>query len=373
MLAFIFPSDTFGGHEIMSHKIIQSLQNQRINVHCYVSHSNKRLVERLKGDQITIHLMRFYNSKFDRLLGFLNPWIAVNIYQLRSIKDQYKHVIVVNGNAVSNHGTTLAVAFLSSVYKIRSSMYIPMIHTASELGLSTIKALFYEASIRRALNSVSDIWIIDNEWRDRVLCISNKFKTYVIKNWVEHFPQNDKPILKLHYGVELCFVGRIEKRQKGLDYLIKLLEEVETNKEILMHIVGDGPDLDWLKMKVKNGLFKSKIKFKFHGWVSKPIQIISGCDAMIIPSRVEGMPLVAIESLMIGTPIFAFSIPGIRNLVSDEFIAPPFLVKELSEKLNTFLLKPRSSPKPSSNLIELMDVSRFEHELNCAITGALQT
>lgn len=365
MRAFIFPSDTFGGHEIMSLKIIRSMRNQKTNVHCYVSPGNKRLIEKLKEAGATVHLTSLFNSKFDHVLGFLNPWILANIYQLRLVKGHCQHLILVNGTAVANHGTTLAVAFFAWFYGIRCSMYIPMLHTAQELGLSKIKTQFYEASTRRSLKVMSDIWTIDKVWSDRVSSINGKIKTYVIRNYVE--PLNAKQTLTSSRGIELCFVGRIAKKHKGLDYLIGILENIETSREILMHIVGDGADMDWLKNEATNGRFRSQIRFKFHGWVSNPLQIVSNCDALIISSRVEGVPLVAIEALMVGIPVFAFAIPGIRGLVSNEFIATPFLIKEFSEKLNAFLLKPRAALTMSRNLTELTDITRFECELNCAI------
>lgn len=369
MRTFIFPGDTFGGHEIMSLKMIRSLRNQKINVHCHVSHRNRRLIEKLKEADATVHLACFYNSKFDHVLGFFNPWVLANIYQLRLVKNRRQHLILVNGTAVANHGTTVAVAFYGWFYGMRCSMYIPMLHSSQELGFNFIKSKFYDASIRRSLNLMSDIWTIDNIWSNRVLTEGRRIKTYVIRNFVEPLHQNKKQILKSGGCIELCFVGRVERKQKGLDYLIDILKNIETNKEILMHIVGDGSDLNWLKNETLNGEFRSKIKFKFHGWVSTPLQILSGCDALIISSRVEGVPLVAIESLMVGTPVFAFAIPGIVGLVSDDFIAAPFSIEEFSNKLNSFLLKQRAASEVSRNLIELTDIGRFELELNYAING----
>lgn len=370
MTAFIFPSDTFGGHEIMALKMIRLLRNQKIDVHCHVSHRNRRLIEKLKEADATVHLASFYNSRFDHVLGFLNPWILVNIYQLRLAKGRHQHLILVNGSAIANHGTTLAVAFYAWFYGMRCSMYIPMLHTAQELGLNIIKTQLYDASVRRSLKLMSDIWTIDNVWSDRVLIANRRSKTYVIRNFVEPLFKNEKQAIKPSQGVELCFVGRLEKKHKGLDYLIGILENIKTSKEILMHIVGDGSDLDWLKNETLNGRFRSHIKFKFHGWVSTPLQIVSGCDALIISSRVEGVPLVAIEALMVGTPVFAFAIPGIRSIVGNEFVVTPFVIEEFSEKLSTFLLKPRATLEVSRNLMELMDASRFELELSCAISGA---
>lgn len=368
MMTFVFPGDSFGGHEIMAFKMIQSLQKQKTPVHCLVSHRNARLIERLTQAGVPVRLAAFYNSKLDHVLGYFNPWILANIYQLRRVKDP---LVLVNGTAILNHATTLAAAFHAWLYGMRCSLYIPMLHTARELDMNPVKTHFYDASVRRALKSMSDIWTIDRVWSDRVMKSCSTCKTYVIRNFVEPAFPNTKRVPESDQEVALCFVGRIEKKHKGLDYLMGILRNIETGKEILIHIVGDGSDLDWLKSETLHARFKSRISFRFHGWISNPLQIVSSCDALIISSRVEGVPLVAIESLMVGTPVFAFAIPGIEGLVGKEFLASPFLVKEFAEKLNAFL-KNGARFRASRDLTEFTDASRFERELNCTVRGVLQ-
>jgi glycosyltransferase involved in cell wall biosynthesis len=371
VIAFIFPSETFGGHEKMSLRMIESLQSQRTSIHCYVSHRNERLLEKLKEISATVHITRFWNSRFDIVLSFFNPNILFNIFHLRNLEGTHRHLILVNGNGVANHATTLAVCFYAWRWKIRATMYIPMVHTAAELKLNVIKAWFYEASIKRSIKFVSDVWTIDEEWTKRVLNVKPGAKTCVIRNLVKpvHLSVKNKSTNLLIHSrkMELCFVGRVEKVQKGLDYLLNILGNLEVTGNVLVHIVGDGPDLDWLKHETINRDFNSKVVFKFHGWISNPIEIVSNCDAVIMPSRVEGVPLAAIEALMVGTPVFAFAIPGVIGLVENKFLARPFLVDEFSEKLNAFLLNPRPLNEANGELNKLMDSRRFECELNCAI------
>lgn len=367
MRTFIFPGNTFGGHEIMSLKMIRSLRNQKINIHCHVSYRNKRLIEKLKEADATVHIACFFNSKFDHVFGYFNPWVLANIYQLRLVKGP---LILVNGTAILNHATTLAAAFHAWFHGIRCSMYIPMLHTARELALNPVKTHFYDASVRRALKSMSDIWTIDGVWSDRVRKVCSTCKTHVIRNFVESIFPKEKRIPESDQAVALCFVGRIEKKHKGLDYLMEILHNIKTGKEILVHIVGDGSDLGWLKKETRNARFRSRISFRFHGWIPNPLQVVSGCDALIISSRVEGVPLVAIESLMVGTPVFAFAIAGITGLVGNEFLASPFLVEEFAENLNSFLQN-SAGFRASHDLAEFTDASRFERELNCAVSGVL--
>jgi len=100
----------------------------------------------------------------------------------------------------------------------------------------------------------------------------------------------------------LLFVGRFD-RQKGLDLLLPAFTRARAqNPGLHLHLVGGavrGGDTPEPRDGVTN-----------HGWAN-PDQIDSYCksaDALIVPSRWEaGMPLVVLEALRNGSPVFASS------------------------------------------------------------------
>ncbi|NNE50962.1 MAG: glycosyltransferase family 4 protein [Sulfitobacter sp.] len=98
-------------------------------------------------------------------------------------------------------------------------------------------------------------------------------------------------------GIHLLFVGRFD-RQKGLDILLPAFARARAARpDLHLHLVGGavrGSPAPDLPEGVTN-----------HGWVS-PDQIDSyyrSADALIVPSRWEGMPLVVLEALRNGTPV----------------------------------------------------------------------
>jgi len=372
LIVFIFPSGTFGGHEKMALIMVKSLINElNIPVECIVSNENDRLVVELKsiGANFTTHA--FPSSKLDLIFGYLNfRLLSAFLWACFNVKSQ-AHVILVNGNAVANHRITLALAAYCRIVGQRCSMYIPMIHNSDELELSLLKGFFYRISIKRALQSVTDLWTIDKVWADRISSINKLLKTYVIQNLVPPIYLPTPSQVKPSATIDICFVGRLEKRQKGLDFLVSILSKLNSTKLVMIHIVGDGPDSLWLRKQVDQikDAPDANIKFVFHGWVSNPQQIMASCSALILPSRVEGIPLVVIEALMLQLEVFSFGIPGLTTFSESVHLATPFYVDEFANMLNIFIADPVCPKKQKKILDTLSNEERFYNELVSAING----
>jgi glycosyltransferase involved in cell wall biosynthesis len=99
--------------------------------------------------------------------------------------------------------------------------------------------------------------------------------------------------------IHLLFVGRFD-HQKGLDLLLPAFSRArERNPSLHLHLVG-GAVRDGDAPAQRDGVTN-------HGWAN-PDQIDSfykSADALIVPSRWEGMPLVVLESLRNDRPVFA--------------------------------------------------------------------
>ncbi|MFG6531971.1 MULTISPECIES: glycosyltransferase family 4 protein [unclassified Sulfitobacter] len=110
--------------------------------------------------------------------------------------------------------------------------------------------------------------------------------------------------------VHLLFVGRFD-RQKGLDILLSAFVRARaSNKNLHLHLVGGavrGGDIPELTDGVVN-----------HGWAKR--HEVDGfyrsADAVIVPSRWEGMPLVVLEAMRNGTPVFASTGCGMGDFLS---------------------------------------------------------
>lgn len=136
----------------------------------------------------------------------------------------------------------------------------------------------------------------------------------------------------------VLFVGRISKL-KGLDILLKATNKYETQKTLTL-IVGDGDyrrDLEKLKerLKLHNIVFLGS---KGH----EDLRLLYNIsDVLVLPSRKEALPLVAIEALACGTPAVVSNVSGMDKIITKEVVLLFEVDNEemLAEKIKLILNK----------------------------------
>lgn len=114
-------------------------------------------------------------------------------------------------------------------------------------------------------------------------------------------------------------VGRLVP-VKNHELAIRALAEVDG---ATLAIVGEGPLRDDLLRVAKAAGVEDRVVFA--GLRPDARELIGAADAVVLPSRAEGLPLVALEALAAGTPLVAAAVRGVRELVDDDtaFLAPP--------------------------------------------------
>lgn len=133
---------------------------------------------------------------------------------------------------------------------------------------------------------------------------------------------NDTKELKKQLGIscqKLVFgvVSRL-RHEKGIDVLIeafgKLVIDIEN---IHLLIIGNGED----EVKLKKAVSKLNIEnsVTFFGEVSweKAMQQMTIMDVVVVPSRFEGFGLTAAEALVMGKPVVASNVFGLKEVVSN--------------------------------------------------------
>lgn len=100
--------------------------------------------------------------------------------------------------------------------------------------------------------------------------------------------------------VQLVAVGRLVP-QKGFDRLLHAMAELGGESQCT--IIGDGPERLALEKQAAQQNLTSRVSFA--GFVANPAPMIAAADALVMPSRFEGMPNAALEALALGTPVIA--------------------------------------------------------------------
>jgi glycosyltransferase involved in cell wall biosynthesis len=133
-------------------------------------------------------------------------------------------------------------------------------------------------------------------------------------------------------GPHLVAVGRLV-RVKGYDVLLDALARVRQTIPAQLTILGDGPlELDLKNQARRLGLADA---VRFVGFQENPYSYFRHADLFVLSSRYEGLPLVVLEALSLGTPVVATDCPGgIREIIAEfgeEWLVPPSNAGALAE------------------------------------------
>ena len=117
------------------------------------------------------------------------------------------------------------------------------------------------------------------------------------------------------YGPNLIGVGRFS-HEKGFDLLIRCMRMVcQVIPSVKLTLVGDGPDYPFLEALQKSLGLNGSVRFA--GVQRNPYPFMKHADAVILPSRSEALPNVALEAIALGTRVIATNCTGaLREIAS---------------------------------------------------------
>ena len=116
-------------------------------------------------------------------------------------------------------------------------------------------------------------------------------------------------------GPDVLFVGRLEIAQKGLDLLVQAWALAAPRIGGDLVVAGSGPDEPRLRELVAQAGLADRVRYA--GWVDEPAAIALMAEARLVamPSRFETFGMVAVEALATGTPVVAFDIDALREVL----------------------------------------------------------
>lgn len=131
--------------------------------------------------------------------------------------------------------------------------------------------------------------------------------------------------------IRLLFVGRYD-RQKGLDVLLDVLAKHPELQDLLrLYVIGDSV--------LENNEWHFPDNVVRLGWVDNAAidRYYQQCDAVIMPSRWEGLPLVAIEAMKNRKAVIASNRASLPELVSHELNGYIFDLDQPKELLDILI------------------------------------
>ena len=220
-------------------------------------------------------------------------------YKLKKLLKQ------INPDIVHTHGSK-TTSIISSINKKNYK------HVATVHGIKKNKKVYEKANLvigvsKKAIEGI-------------------KNKSVVITNW--WYPKLVKFNLKKNeYALA---IGRLEK-VKGFDLLITSWINIKTN----LVIVGSGQEKQNLKNLINQNNLSTRIKIVDDVKRDELINFYKNASVLIISSRDEGGPRVALEALFLQIPVLSTDVGHMSNILPNELLAKKNDKESLKELLET--------------------------------------
>ena len=160
---------------------------------------------------------------------------------------------------------------------------------------------------------------------------------FVINNGV-NIEQLNKVVLENNI-IQLLVVSRLVT-QKNIDSIIKAVKVME-NENIILNIVGDGSEINNLKLLVKKYELDKKINFIGKIENTKLNEYLKNADIFIQASNYEGLPHSILEAMNFEIPILSTDVGGCSILLNKGergYIIPmPVSAVEISEGIRKII------------------------------------
>ncbi|MDP8915772.1 MAG: glycosyltransferase [Pseudomonadota bacterium] len=182
-------------------------------------------------------------------------------------------------------------------------------------------------------------------------------RSITVHNWAPPLPAAEPAAveaLRREAGADAAttlagYVGRLHE-VKGVDLLIAVFRGLP-HAGARLAIVGDGPARPELEAQAAGDP-----RIVFLGHRPNPAAAYAALDLLVMPSRFDPFPLVALEAMAAGTPMLAAAVGGLAEMFASapERLFAPEDIGALSERLAAALGRPGRAPRVT------YDLSRFE-------------
>lgn len=216
----------------------------------------------------------------------------------------------------------LAYSFLNigmkrDFFKARGK-HIMMIHGDLLHGYEYYNKGVLKTIFRKNLNFLAasnNVICLTESAKIRALKLINyKLNDVVVIHNIYHLPQQiTHKVKRSRSFIKLIYVGRIEKN-KGMDLLLDIVQELSKEKTVYCTIVGSGS----YEVELKEKIFDQALQncFIFPGFAKDVIPYLYESDYFVFPSESEGWPTVLMDALSVGCKVIASDIIGNRDVLT---------------------------------------------------------
>lgn len=319
-------SPYFGGHEVMTlHALRGLVRDPKWRLTFIYNRDNGILQKRLAA----IH-RRFPNLNpvplrlpFHPTRGYKTRFLSSSIQHLsESMAQERPQVVLAIQNDLEQSSAGLLAAARGG-WPVLS--YIPLPHALRERGVRFGRL---RDNLNEYLIHLPQGWITISPRMEQILRTRGVTQPVrVVLNGIDLGSLRilDRPEARRQLGLPeevqvVATVGRIDFKQKGQDFFLKVLEKAKDLSSLHWAIIGDGPDREQLLQMIASSPLSGR--FTWVPWTEHLEAVYGAIDCLALPSRYEGVPLPMLEAMACGIPVLGSDRDGMADWLPPAWRAP---------------------------------------------------
>jgi glycosyltransferase involved in cell wall biosynthesis len=310
-LLFVIDNLQFGGGERVFAQIINGLPPEKYEIFLS-SHPGEQLRQVILKEEVQILSLDFSKRLNFSLISRLS----------RIIKEHEINIV---------HGQGVRAEFYAKLarWSAGNSKYVSTVAMPVEgFDVGPIRKKIYSLFDRFSEKFVDRFLVVSDVLRDNMIRGHGVPAEKVIRIYngieVDHYlPQDQKGSRakirnEFNIDADTLLIGSVGRLvwQKGFGYLVRAIPEIlKTFSRTKILLVGDGPLCDELEALAEKLNVEEHIIFT--GFRDDIKDILSAIDVLVVPSLLEGFPMITLEGMAMAKPIIATRIDGIKEQIVD--------------------------------------------------------
>lgn len=282
----ILNSNSYSGAENIAIKIIENLRNYYDFAYLSLNGPIKNVLDK-KG-------IKYY------LVDDLNP------LQIRKVCKEFKPDII------HAHDFRASVYSALSLYPCVKISHIH--HNPPWIKRWGINSIIYSILI----SLFKYIVVVSNQIKKEAVFLRNcEDKVRLIYNIVdkeEILRLANSEVMQKEY--DLIFIGRLKKEKDPLRFIEIIHQLSRDKKDLKVAMLGDGELREECERLICNYGLNNIIDLI--GYVQNPYPFIKNSKVLVMTSKWEGFGLVAVEALILGKPVVATPVGGLKEIITSE-------------------------------------------------------
>lgn len=265
----------------------------------------------------TSELLAIFNSsdayKFNRPYQLLGANPSARLWDNKGWKNLANLIIEKQPDIVqANAGDTLKYAVFSKLmYRWKQPIVFRNASTLSSYIKNPVQKL-YNGFLYKQTDGIASV--SENSKKDLInLYPSLARKTVTLPIGLEKKNVVNNPFQDKNGQINLVHVGgfTFEKNHIGLLHILKSIIKRYPNAHLWL--VGDGPLRKSVEEKIKELSLQGSVHLT--GFVDNPLDYIANGQVLLLPSIIEGLPGVILEAMLYETPVVAYNVGGISEII----------------------------------------------------------